>query len=102
MESYQISIKHNLYNLSCDIIIYRRLPNGDTEILDSKMEPSIISRDGAYNEPTLRIQESFLPLLMKALNDMGVKLPDKAFNEGKLEATERHLEDMRTLVFHKD
>lgn len=42
--------------------------------------------------------ESFLPLLANALNEAGVKMPEKSYLEGKLEATEKHLNDLRHLV----
>ena len=41
--------------------------------------------------------------LSKAIHkDSNAPHPEKEFVEGKLEATEKHLEDMRNLVFKKD
>lgn len=34
--------------------------------------------------------------------DKSIDKPEENFNAGKLEATERHLEDMRKLVFEED
>lgn len=50
---------------------------------------------------------SILPLIaiheaerfLQALLDVGVKTPDEGFCKGKLEATETHLEDMKTILF---
>ncbi len=38
--------------------------------------------------------------LVVAFDKHGVKRPDAGFTEGKLEATEKHLEDMRSIVGH--
>lgn len=38
--------------------------------------------------------------LMTAFDAHGIKRPDAGFTEGKLVATERHLEDMRQIVGH--
>ena len=54
---------------------------------------------GEVQSPTLVLQQEMLPALMKALSDYGVKRPDESFVEGKLSATEKHLEDMRSLIF---
>jgi hypothetical protein len=47
------------------------------------------------------IEFGFSGQLLQALTDRGISLPDKNFAQGKLEATERHLEDMRRLVFEE-
>lgn len=53
---------------------------------------------GEAIEPTLYVFTEQLQALALALNESGVKLPEKAFVEGKLEATERHLSDMRKML----
>lgn len=50
--------------------------------------------------PTLSIPEHVLPALAEELRKQGVN-PHQGATEGKLEATLKHLEDMRTLVFSK-
>jgi hypothetical protein len=58
-------------------------------------------------EPILRVpiawelEFDFSRKLLQALSDKGTILPDKNFAQGKLEATEKHLEDMRKLVFEE-
>ncbi len=39
-----------------------------------------------------------LSALALAIKEMNVQLPDESFTKGKLQATEKHLEDMRALV----
>lgn len=49
--------------------------------------------------PLVVLPGDVLPELMEALIKQGTKPPAESFNKGKLDATERHLEDMRSLVF---
>lgn len=102
MEGFKVQLKQLTGLLMWDVLIYQSLPNGDTELFNHLFEGTILPKYGAYVEPTFRIPENVLPVLMEALSKNGVKLPEKAFIEGKLEATERHLEDMRTLVFQEE
>jgi hypothetical protein len=45
------------------------------------------------------LDEDQLRALQVAISAHGIKLPDAGFNNGKLEAMNLHLEDMRHLVF---
>jgi len=58
-------------------------------------------KSGEIHKPTLDIPDAdeLLEALAIALNKAKVQLPDKPFIEGKMVATEKHLEDMRNLVF---
>ena len=53
----------------------------------------------AINEPTLVLSPEMMEMLMEELLSQGIKPPAHSFVEGKLEATEAHLKDMRALVF---
>lgn len=46
------------------------------------------------------LDDDQLQALQTAITDHGIKRPDAGFVEGKLVATERHLEDMRQIVGH--
>lgn len=54
-------------------------------------------------KPVLRITRQFakelLPALQVALSDAGIEKPSESKLSGRLEATEKHLADMRALVF---
>ncbi len=71
-------------------------------------------KDGNFVENEHKELEQVLPLfrvtgrfdredwkdqLLNALTENGAKLPEKQYVEGRLEQMEKHLEDMRTLVF---
>lgn len=53
--------------------------------------------EGAAVEPSLVLYPQQLQAFADALNKMGIN-PSKEYTEGKLEATEKHLTDMRTLL----
>ena len=70
------------------------MPEG-TEVLGSDK----ILKEGERWDvpPTLELEPEQLQAFADALNEQGYK-PQQGFVEGKLEATESHLKDMRTLL----
>jgi hypothetical protein len=82
------------YKITRDIYIFRRTFDGKTELLNGEVIEYGINPD----KPTLELDPDQLQEFANALNDIGIN-PKKEFIEGKLEATEKHLEDMRKLVF---
>jgi len=77
------------------IDVYARVLIGDRyHILGRDFTP------GEQSDPTIRIPEHFAASIAVAIQECG--LPSgKNYDRGKLEATERHLEDLRRLVFKK-
>jgi hypothetical protein len=65
-------------------------PIGECEVVKPTIE---LSNEFAYD---------FLQALTDALNNEGYVPKEKSFLEGKIEATEKHLEDMRKLVFKNE
>ena len=59
--------------------------------------------EGKEYEPSLKISRVFVPgfleALSAALDKSGVRPPSTDRIEGEMEATRKHLEDMRRLVF---
>jgi len=55
--------------------------------------------EGGYTEPTMRLTRSEAAELLDALWRVGVRPSNGEGNAGQLGATEKHLEDMRRLVF---
>lgn len=57
-------------------------------------------------EPSFRLDghssQGFLKAMCEAAADWGIKLESDLKREGKLEAVEKHLKDMRQLVFKKE
>jgi len=81
-----------------DIYIYSRGINNVVSMVtsDGKVVSSI-QEHGTRLEPTIRLERQQLQAFSNALNNMGIN-PQKEYIQGKLEATENHLQDMRTLL----
>lgn len=84
-----------------DIFIFRRGFNNETIVYTPK-EGGIVE-EKAYKigdniQPSLTIEDFLLPLLMQAFEKKGIKVPEKSFLEGKLEAQEQYIGDLRHLL----
>lgn len=93
MENWNIEIVDVGYKLAKDIYIFRQSSGGKTEMLGGK----IVEFGEANPEPTLSLTNEQLRKLAEAINKQGIN-PQKEYVEGKLEATENHLQDMRKLL----
>lgn len=93
MNEWQIRIVDPGYKFTREIYIFRRLFNGKTELLGV----GEIEDGGIATKPTLELTPEQLQAFSDALNANGFQ-PQDGFTEGKLEATERHLLDMRKLL----
>lgn len=92
----KIKIIDKGYKLSREIYITRFYPNNTGEILTSEGYKGFDPR--AEVRPTIELDPEELQELANVLAENGFK-PKEGFLEGKLVATEKHLEDMRKLVF---
>lgn len=92
MNEWRISIINPGYKFTREIYIFRDLPNGKTEVLGTG-----VIEAGEKPAPSLELTPEQLQAFSDALNKNGFK-PQEGFTEGKLEATERHLADMRKLL----
>jgi len=95
MEPWKALLQHSLTNLQYELTIYRA--RGDkTDVLQSNKTIKTIEYGEEY-EPTLLIEDDMLQALAEALHEKGIN-PKKEYVQGKLEATESHLQDMRVLL----
>jgi len=101
-EGWRIEIQDRPAMFYSDIWIYRRGPDNKTILyrMDGQTDTATESTHeyGSHLPATLTIETDLLPLLMEALTKKGVKPPAHSFVEGKLDATERHLQDMRKML----
>jgi len=81
------------YKTSREVNIFRMTPQGK-EMLGSDQ---IIKEGEVSSKPTMELEPEQLQALADELEKIGYK-PQKGFMEGKLEATEIHLKDMRTML----
>jgi len=96
MEDWNIKIVDPGYKLAKDIYIFSKGFDGKIEMLSGE----IVDNGAIPVKPTLELTDDQLRKFAEAINKQGIN-PQKEFVEGKLEATEKHLEDMRTLIFKK-
>lgn len=97
MENWKVKIVDVGYKFELDIYIVRHLTNGKIEIWRNDVTETI-DEYGAVLKPSFSMHPEMLQDLVNSLSERGIK-PKEGFLEGKLTATEKHLEDMRTLVF---
>lgn len=87
------------------IYVFRRLPQGDTEFLIEGGKTAKAVKDSIAMANMSELSFATFPnheladMLLAVLQNSGFNLPKADHTAGKLEATERHLEDMRKLVF---
>lgn len=98
MNPWEISIQRLPGRTTLALYIFRRGHNGKTEVVQGN-DTIVTFDEGQDFEPTITLFPEMLSVLMKELSEYGVRLPEQSFIEGKLYATDKHLEDMRRLVF---
>lgn len=96
MDNWTIRIIDKGYKFTRDVYIFRRVPGG-TEFLTGDNTLKTFKEGEAVDKPTLELEPEQLQALADELAKVGYA-PQKGFLQGKLEATEKHLKDMRTLL----
>lgn len=100
MENWEVKIIDKGYTYILDVFLYHKSGN-KIGLVQKGGEVIDYFEDGAVKEPSFKLNKEQLQAFANALNKMGIN-PQKEYIEGKLEATERHLKDMRTLLKLKD
>ena len=96
----QIKITPSLYSLSVNLYIFKNNKDGGMEFLQKDGYWQNV-KEGSCEAviPTLVLSPDLLPKLADELARNGYRA-EQGFDKGKLEATEKHLEDMRRLTFY--
>lgn len=100
---WQIKINNDFGpRLDKEVFFFRNVNHGGIPKVEVMYSDTIKTVDpgSAGITPSFRFTQEMLQDFANALDKMGIK-PQRGFLEGKLEAQEKHLEDMRTLVFKK-
>lgn len=97
-DKWTIKIVDVGYRFTRDVYIFRRTLGGAEFIQSDETTVFIAEGSAEQPKPTFRLEPEALQELAEELARTGYK-PEKGFTQGKLDATEKHLEDMRTLVF---
>lgn len=96
MENYwKVRVDSPVNRLGVDVYIYRYISNRKMELL--KSSGTIVKEAGEVVEPTLSLEHEAFQALVDAIHS-DHKPSEGKFVEGKLEATENHLEDLRKLL----
>lgn len=98
MEGWKLKIIDKGYTDVLDIFLYCNHFGNKISLVQKGGETIEYIEEGVVKDPSFKLNREQLQAFANALNDMGIN-PQKEFVEGKLEATEKHLEDMRKLVF---
>jgi hypothetical protein len=100
----RIFIQQGMVRSSVDIWVIEDRPNGIVAILHGDKFDEYDKNAAVQIEPSLSIPrfafqgDNVAKILLKAIEDMGVKSDPDAKLEGTLEATRYHLEDMREML----
>ena len=96
MDNWKIKITDVGYKMERDIYIYYKMFGDKIGVLHGDVIDTF--NGGDVIKPSLSLPPEALQEFANALDALGFK-PQQGFIQGKLEATEKHLEDMRKLVF---
>jgi hypothetical protein len=104
----RVDIVHNPMHMAADVYIWEELPNNMVAVFEPvELLPKIVSTaEAGALKPTLRIStyrsSNLLTAIADALAREGIKPETESLIvgklTGKLEATEYHLEDLRTML----
>ena len=86
------------YDPACQTIgLYIR----DNGALLTEISGKVAREPGCWTPPSLSLSEDQAQFLMDQLWNCGLRPTEGKGSAGALAAVERHLEDMRTIAFHK-
>ena len=97
-DNWVIKIVDVGYRFTRDVFIFRRSLGGAEFIQNDGTALFVADGSAEQPKPAIQLDPEALQALADELAHVGYK-PQKGFIEGKLNATEKHLEDMRKLVF---
>ena len=104
MDEIKVFIRPELYGDGVEIVFIRER-DGKRYVAKCVNLEFVEIEEGKAIEPTLRLNRflapKFLKALVEALDKEGVKTENDYKLQGILEATQKHLEDMRRLVFER-
>ena len=98
-ENLIIRVNKQIYSNSIDIYLANELFGGKHSVGKSILFETI--EQGCYTSPTLSIDYKTAQKLMDELWNCGIKPSEGTGSAGSLAATERHLTDMREIVFNR-
>jgi len=97
MNNWEVRINNDLDKLGYSIYIFRKFED-NIEVLGADGIVTSHKRGKASVNPTLYLDSDMLKPLAEALDNIGIRTDKDAKIEGKFEAQNYHLEDLRRLL----
>lgn len=100
MEDWKTYISKSQFRNGYDVYIYKNIGDGKKMVQyfnGDMIETKVIEEGQAGNGPSLFLMDNIAQALVDELSNKGIK-PKQGYLEGKLEATQDHLKDVRTLL----
>ncbi len=100
---FGLSLERSISELAIKIYGYRKNNDGTVSILESTISESAVANAPEYvvpMRPLLSIEEEQAEQLMTELWRLGVRPRNGEGSLSHVEASRRHLEDMRRIAFH--
>lgn len=109
-DDWKVRLEHRLDSFLVEVFIYRKLDGGMIDVVkEIKEDGEVIAQTLPIHEvtnPTMLIPHDMAQSLIQAFATEGKRFGIPSSSEdmmrGQLGATEKHLEDMRRLVFDED
>ena len=95
---YKVKIQEDPMTLNYLVWIFVERERGKIDVLYPSLNKIKTFKMGEGATPSFKLPIGVLKPFSKALLELNTKLPEESFIEGKLKATEYHLEDLRKLL----
>lgn len=92
---WQVKISENPGFVGINVFIFRNRFDNKVDVIQGDVINTVSEGEGI--KPTLILNHSQLQAFAEALNKIGIN-PTREYTEGKLEATQNHLADLRTML----
>lgn len=102
MDNTEIRLHNAPWNDSIEVLIMQRLYGERRYAVAKPIVMETLPEHSVITEPTLRITHTAAQQLMDNLWQCGLRPSEGSGSAGSLKATEKHLEDMRRLVFDSE
>lgn len=102
MNDWQVFIEYKPNQLRTFVYLVRRVDSGTRQFLTKGGTEVITLKDSAPADTDIYFiaveDDHVLSLVVEAIDKRGIKAPSQSFIQGKYEATNDHLQDLRKLI----
>ena len=101
---FEVSLRQDIRRGTYKVFMYQRTGNHETVFITKKGEGVTVKEGDKIDDNDIMFAEMTrdqLSAFAEELSSLGIKTNHDSIAEGKLAATERHLQDMRTIALSK-